>query len=204
VDPLASPYERAVGSAVERLHPRLRAYFSAIPAECVGRGVGVFDVVGTPRRWAWPALAVLARWGVVFPVWEQEVPFTVENRATASGSVSARRVFELRGGVRTMVDSVAFTRIGLVDTLGAGGHVRAVFTADVVGGALVLESTRVGIAMGRMRVSLPRVTAPRVRLVERFDETIDRQRVAVTIDLPVIGRIYEYSGSFEYVIERER
>ena len=204
MDAPLSPYQLALGPAVDRLHPRLHAYFSAIPRGSVGRGSGVFDVVGTPRRWVWPALAVLARRGVVFPVWEKEVPFTVENRPTASGSVTARRVFRLQGGDRVMVDAVSFTRIGLVDALGVGGRVRAAFSVTVVDGALVLDSNRVGLALGPMRLSLPQLLSPRVRLVERFDEAQDRQTVSVSIDMPVLGRIYEYAGSFRYAIEGEK
>ncbi|MEL4318475.1 DUF4166 domain-containing protein [Leifsonia sp. YIM 134122] len=198
-----SPYERALGDAVAELHPRLHAYFAPVPAGSVGRGSGVFDVVGTPRRWTWPVLAVLARSGVVFPVWQRDVPFTVENRCTPDGAVVARRIFDLDGGERTMVDRVSMTPIGLIDELGhgrRGGVVRAAFRAAVVDGALVLDSTRVGVRLGWLRFELPRLLAPRVTLVERFDDASARQHVAVAIDLPVVGRLYEYSGSFAYAI----
>ncbi|KQO99867.1 DUF4166 domain-containing protein [Leifsonia sp. Leaf264] len=201
-----SPYERALGDAVESLHPRLRAYFAAVPVGRVGRGAGVFDVVGTPRRWTWPVLALLGRSGVVFPVWERDVAFTVENRATATGAITARRTFELAECARTMVDRVAFTPIGIVDELGGGrlgGPVRAAFDVDVSDGALVLQSTRVGVRLAGLRIELPRCIAPSVRLVESFDDASERQRVAVTIDLPVIGRVYEYSGSFRYGILKD-
>lgn len=198
-----SPYERALGASVECLHPRLRTYFAALPAGAVGRGSGTFDVVGTPRVWTWPLLAVLARWGIAFPVWQADVPFTVENRSTAAGAVEAVRVFRLRGGDRAMVDAVAFTSAGLVDALGVGGRVRASFRAGVVDGALVLDSHRFGVRVGRMRTTLPPMLSPRVRLVESFDDAIDLQRVDVTIDLPVIGRIYRYAGSFAYAVHHE-
>lgn len=166
----------------------------------------MFDVVGTPRLWTWPVLAVLGRAGVVFPTWERDVSFTVENRATVDGAVIARRAFDLCGGERIMVDRVSMTPIGLVDELGTGGSggvVRAAFRAEVVDGALVLHSIRVGIRLGRLRVELPRSCAPRVTLIERFDDADERQHVSVTIDLPVIGRLYEYSGSFEYAVHSE-
>ena len=53
-----SPYELSIGAEVlARLHPRLRTYFGPVPPGHVGRGEGVFTVVGTPRRWLWPVLA---------------------------------------------------------------------------------------------------------------------------------------------------
>jgi hypothetical protein len=81
-----SPYELcAAPELLARLHPRLRAYFGAIPPGHVGRGEGVFRVVGTPRRWLHPLLALFARDAVMFPVWERDVPFTVENRPARVG-----------------------------------------------------------------------------------------------------------------------
>jgi hypothetical protein len=81
-----SPYELIVSADVlARLHPRLRAYFGPVPVGSVGRGAGTFSVVGTPRRWLWPVLAVFARDAVMFPVWEHDVPFTVENRPVRVG-----------------------------------------------------------------------------------------------------------------------
>ena len=66
---MRSPWEAALGDRLDELDPALRAYFSAIPDGSVGRGSGVFDQVGTPRRWLWPVLAILGRTGIVFPVW---------------------------------------------------------------------------------------------------------------------------------------
>ncbi|PYY32550.1 DUF4166 domain-containing protein [Curtobacterium sp. MCJR17_055] len=81
-----SPYElSAPADVLARLHPRLRTYFGRIPSGYVGRGSGTFSVVGTPRRWVWPVLAVFARDAVMFPVWEHDVPFTVENRPVRVG-----------------------------------------------------------------------------------------------------------------------
>ncbi|HAM25570.1 MAG TPA: DUF4166 domain-containing protein, partial [Microbacteriaceae bacterium] len=37
-------------------------------------------------------------------------------------------------------------------------------------------------------------------LLERFDDASGRQHVSVTLDAPLIGRLYEYSGSFTYEI----
>ncbi|HEY2555465.1 MAG TPA: DUF4166 domain-containing protein, partial [Diaminobutyricibacter sp.] len=100
-----SPYQAVLGDDLAGLHPRLQAYFSAIPADHHGFGRGVFDTVGTPRRWLWPALAVLGRAGVVFPVWQRDVPFTVVNHPVADGggpAITADRFFELAGGGRHM------------------------------------------------------------------------------------------------------
>jgi hypothetical protein len=190
-----SPWQRALGDDFERLHPRLHAYFAAIPPGRVGRGEGTFDRVGTPRRWFWPALLLLQRRRILFPVWERDVPFTIENRAEA-GALRAVRTFHLRSGVRVMADLVAFDG-SLVDRLGDGGRLRARLVASVVEGELQLVSTSTHWGW------IPLPFAPRVRLTERFDDTAGRQHVALRLESPVLGCVYEYSGYFDYRIEAE-
>lgn len=206
-DLAASPYQRVLGRDLAGLHPRLRAYFSAIPLGSVGRGDGIFDVVGTPRRWLWPALWLLGRAGIVFPVWQHGVPFSVTNRpvtdAGGSPAVSAVRRFRFSGGHRDMTDLIAAPAGGLIDRLGSGGILEAAFEAGVAEGGLVLTSTKVAVRVGRLALVVPSRIAPVVRLSERFDDAADRQRIGVTIDAPLLGRLYEYRGSFTYSVDRE-
>jgi len=212
-----SPYELSTPPDVlARLHPRLRTYFGPVPPGHVGRGEGVFDVVGTPRRWLWPVLAVFARDSVMFPVWERDVPFTVENRPArvrrGSGvslegrvAVRAHRTFRFRSGSRTMVDAITAEPDGLVDHLGRHGRVSARLQAQVDAdgpdaGALRLVSTRVTFrALGR-DLRLPAALSPRVTLMERFDDEADLQRVSLVLTAPVLGTLYRYEGAFRYEI----
>ncbi|MEJ3403998.1 DUF4166 domain-containing protein [Rathayibacter sp. YIM 133350] len=197
-----SPYERALGGRIHDLDPRLRAYFSTIPEGQVGQGRGTFDVVGTPRRWLWPVLWLLSGDDVLWPVWQGGVPFEIENRQVGDALV-ARRVFHLSGGDRVMVDEMRCTAGRLVDALGSRGDVRAGFEATVDAGALQLDSRAVGFRIRHLRVTVPRLIRPRVRLVERIDGASGRQHVRLTITLPVLGLIYEYAGSFEYELRPE-
>ncbi|MBT1584687.1 DUF4166 domain-containing protein [Curtobacterium flaccumfaciens] len=212
-----SPYELSTPPEVlARLHPRLRTYFAAVPPGHVGRGEGVFTMVGTPRRWVWPVLAWFARDAVMFPVWERDVPFTVENRPArvrrgpgtsleARPAVRAHRTFRFRSGARTMVDAITAEPDGLVDHLGRRGRVSARLRAqvDVDGpdaGALRLVSTRVTFrALGR-DLRLPAALSPRVTLTERFDDEADLQRVSLVLTAPVLGTLYRYEGAFRYEI----
>lgn len=201
---MTSPYRVVLGAAFDDLHPRLRAYFDAIPDGGAGEGCGVFDTVGTPRRWLWPALALLGRAHVVFPVWERGVPFTVQNvpSADAAGapSVRALRVFRLRSGRRTMVDEIRADRGAIVDTLGRPSRIAARFDAAVVDGGLRLTSTSVVVLLGRMRIRVPAPVAPRVTLTERYDDDRDVQLVSISLHQPLIGKVYEYAGSFRYSV----
>lgn len=195
-----SPWQRALGSAYDDLDPGLRAYFGAIPAGSVGRGEGVFDTIGTPRRWLWPLLAVLAREGVLFPVWARAVRFTVENRPTAAGTVRAARAFSFPNGTRVMVDETGITAAGLTDRLGARRIVSVVLAPSVAEGRLELRSTAAALRFGPLRVPLGAL-APRVTLVERREGEL--QHVSLVLVAPVVGRLYEYSGSFSYRVERD-
>jgi hypothetical protein len=203
---MTSPYRAVLGPAFDELHPRLRAYFDAIPAGTTGRGRGVFDVVGTPRRWLWPALALFGRAHVMFPVWERGVPFTVQNVPVASAdggpAVRAIRTFELHGRPREMRDEIAVDGGLLLDRLGSPALVEAWFTAQVVGGALHLVSRRVVVRAGRLRVVLPPLVAPVVALTERFDDDREAQAVSVVVHVPLVGRVYQYAGTFRYEITR--
>lgn len=199
---LASPYELVLGDRLSELHPRLRAYFSAIQCGQLGIGTGTFTTVGTPRYWLWPVLWVLKRQGVLFPVWERDVPFTVVNRPVRDGrgqvAVAAIRTFQLRAGSASMVDAITAESSGLVDHLGASRRYLAHLSAEVVDGELRMTSTRLAVRVGSRSLVIPHRLSPTVTLVERFDDVTDRQQVTVTVDAPLLGRLYEYAGSFSY------
>ncbi|WP_298039886.1 DUF4166 domain-containing protein [uncultured Microbacterium sp.] len=198
-----SPYARALGSRLDELHPRLRSYFSPLPEGCIGVGEGVFRRVGTPRRWLWRFLKPLHDRGVVYAGWQMAVPFRITNRLVSTRLVGERD-FLIPGQEWRMSDAVSLTPHGrIVDELGEPSIVAASFDVDVDDGALMLTSHRVGVRLGRRRIRVPRALSPVIRLRESFDDASDRQRVAVTIDMPLLGRIYEYSGDFTYRIEED-
>lgn len=203
---MTSPYRAVLGPAFDELHPRLRAYFDGIPDGSTGLGSGVFDVVGTPRRWLWPVLAAFAQAHVLFPVWEHSVPFTVANvpatSADGSPAVRAVRRFELRGRAREMWDEIGVENGLIVDRLGSPTVVEAWFSARVTDGALRLVSRRIALRAGRARIVVPRVIAPVVALTERYDDARDAQVVSIVVRAPLIGRVYQYAGAFRYEITR--
>jgi hypothetical protein len=202
--PAVSPWQAVLGDDLDALPPSLRGYFGAIPAGSTGVGSGVLDVLGTPRRWLWPLLAIVGRGGALFPVWARDVPFEVVNRpVSADGhpAVAATRTFHLPDGDRAMVDLTAAIAgpggVELADLLGRDRTLRVGLRAAVVDDGLLLVSTTVALRVGPVRIRLPRPLTPRLRLRERVGAD-GRQHVALTVDLPPIGRLYEYSGSFDY------
>lgn len=198
-----SPYLRALGEHRTRLHPALRTYFSAIEHGSVGVGVGVFERIGTPRRWLWPVLRMLQKPAVAHAGWHHDVPFTVRNRTIAGKAVSVRTL-HVPGGDWVMKDAVSPRPHGRVlDQLGEPTTLAVAFEVGVDADALVLRSTAVGIRIGRTRVTVPRFLSPSIRLRESAEKQAGRQRVSLTVDMPLIGRLYEYAGTFEYRIEPE-
>ncbi len=204
MSPAQSPYEAALGDAAfgaGGLHPRLRAYFSAIPEGMRGVGEGVFATVGTPRAWLRPLIRLFADPDVLFPVWARDVPFSVVNLPAAEDgrpAVTGERTFHLPDGDRVMRDLILAAPEGLVDILGSRRSLRALFAAEILDGALRLASSRVSLRIGRRWLRIPGPLAPHVELVERFSEEDDRQHVEVALSLPLVGRVYEYAGSFRY------
>jgi hypothetical protein len=190
----------ALGQRVDELSPALGAYFGGSPEGSNGIGVGVFTTVGTPRRWLWPLLALLGRWNIVWPVWEREVPFSIVNVPTPHGLIGVRR-FRFASGDRTMTDRILWTRHGLRQRLGAGERVVAELFVTPEAGGLRITSGRVGIRLFGLQLGLPAAWSPRVEVHERTLPD-GRQHVSFTLDLPVVGRAYEYAGAFAYRIEQ--
>lgn len=201
--PARSPWEIALGDRLGDLDPELRPYFSVLHHGYRGVGEGVFDRVGTPRRWLWPLLWVLGRLRIAYPVWQHNVPFQIRNTPPdhdpADGILDGLRIFRFRGGDRAMTDQIRFTEHGLVDRF-ARGRLESLLSAEVVDGRLDLRSRGVVLRLGALRIPVP--GAPRVHLVESRDGA--RQRVELTMDLPVVGRLYEFAGSFDYQIVAQR
>lgn len=210
-----SPYELTIGGSLDDLHPALRRYFGLVPPGWRGYGSGVFERVGTPRRWLRPVLQVLAAQGILFPAWETNVPFTVVNapltdRDGRTAVVAVRR-FHLMSGVRTMVDAITAENPGphgLVDHLGLDRRYRVRLSGRVVRGELHLESTAFELRIGRQHFAVPQLVAPRVHLVERYDDAANEgegaQRVTVRVEAPFLGRLYEYTGAFTYELRPEQ
>jgi len=199
-----SPYERALGERITELHPKTQRYFRTIPDGQVGVGTGVFTTAGSRHRWLWPVMRVAEALGVAFAGWERDVPFRIENR-TIDGRAVAVREFDLPGRTWVMPDVVTFGPHGVLrNTIGARHTVVTTFDVDVQDAAMVLTIRRVGLQFGRLRLAAPPFLQPRIRLIERWDEQRERHHVDMTIDAPIIGRVYEYRGYFEYAIGGEK
>ena len=103
-----------------------------------------------------------------------------------------------------MRDETVATRPGVVvDRIGVPPRLEVALRPSVQDGALRLDSIAVRLRFGPLVVPLGRLS-PRVALTERFSPEEGRQHVALQVDVPVLGRIYEYAGSFTYEVRKPR
>jgi hypothetical protein len=186
-----SVYQRVLGDEFDRLAPELRAYFSAPPADSVGRGHGVYEVAGSHKRWLAPLFAFLAWRRILFPELGYGVPFTVTNIPGPGEGLSSRREFHLPGRERQMHDTMHVVDGSLHDFLGRRGGLE-VRLRPTVGddGSLHLRA---------LRVPLPALLSARVLLDESWVD--GRQRVDVRMQHPLFGEIFRYCGAFDYHYE---
>lgn len=200
---MTSPYERALGDRRALLHPAIQSYFSTIPDGHVGIGTGEFDSFGPARRWVSYLMRPFEAAGVLSSQMHSNVPFRIFNR-TIAGRAVADRIIELPAGTWRMTDTVSLGSHGrIVDHIGEPWLIAVSFDIGVEGGALQMESYATGVRWRTLRLRMPRFLSPRVRLVERFEDASGRHHVDLVMTLPLIGRIYGYSGYFTYRIEED-
>jgi hypothetical protein len=195
-----SVYQRVLGDEFDRLAPELRAYFSAPPADSVGRGHGVYEVAGSHKRWLAPLFAFLAWRRILFPELGYGVPFTVTNIPGPGEGLSSRREFHLPGRERQMHDTMHVVDGSLHDFLGRRGGLE-VRLRPTVGddGSLRMLSDRAWLHLRALRVPLPALLSARVLLDESWVD--GRQRVDVRMQHPLFGEIFRYCGAFDYHYE---
>ena len=194
-----SVYQRVLGGDFERLAPELRAYFSAPPANSVGRGHGVYEVAGSIRRWLAPLFAFLAWRRILFPELGRDVPFTVTNIPGPGDGLSSRREFHFPARDRVMQDTMHVVDGRLHDFLGRRGGLEVRLGLTVTDGSLRMLSDRAWLHLRGLRLPLPALLSARVVLDERWVD--GHQRVDVRMRHPLLGEIFRYTGTFDYHYE---
>jgi hypothetical protein len=197
--PPTSVYQRVLGEDFALLAPELHNYFSLPPDGMVGRATGVFDVVGSRRRWMRPALRFLAWRRILFPDFGRGVPFRAINIPGPGDGLSALREIDFPATMRLMEDTMHVIDGRLHDFLGRTRSLEVRFRLRVVDGGLLMVSDGNWVHIGRLRMPLPSLLGAKVVLSERWET--DAQRVVLTLSHPLFGDLFEYSGRFTYVYE---
>ena len=198
----ASVYERAVGPGIRSLPQVLRRYFGPVPEGHVGVGEGVYEIVGSRyRRTAGALLRWSARHDVLFPESGRDIPFVVENRAAADGTLRAMRWFGFPRATRVMRDTMHVDGGEIVQRLGRRGGLEVRLAARASAEGMLLRSRRLAWRIRGLRVPLPRIAGVEVRETEDGN---GRQRVDVRLRMPLLGEVFRYSGTFVYRIVPQR
>lgn len=209
---MASVYQLAMGADFALLQPELQEYFSlaagsgptAAGGPAIGLGTGIFDVAGGPRPVLRPLLRLAGRDHALFPEYQRDVPFSIENRAhlDAAGrpALTAVRTIDFDGGTRTMQDTTVWQdAAGLTDVLGRSGTVRTDLACSVgADGRMRLVSRRTSLGAGRIRLGLPGLLEAAAFTEQWWDRPEGRFRIRTKVLQRQMGTVLEYQGSFSY------
>lgn len=200
-----SIYERALGEKFRELHPRIRERFGFASDDgvaCVGRGR--MAVVRNGGAFTYPFLLAGTLHNVMFPEQGTAVPFSVYNFAYEDEygreTVTWVREFELPRPRRfdaTMIYSEERDRV--VDYLGTHQHLAVdidLAVDEATGGLSITAGDQRLYAFG-LGGSFPAVLTGRADVLEWYDDEEERYRIAVHVENPVVGTLFEYRGWFE-------
>lgn len=201
---MKSIYERALGDAFDGLHPRMQERFGFTSDDDVAAiGRGTMEYVRNGGLYTLPFLTAGATMNTMFPEENTAVPFTIRNYAYEDSygreTVTWLRTFQLPKERRfdaAMIYSEERDRI--VDYLGERHHL----AVDI--DLTVSDEGGVELATGAQRLYLfgtgfdfPLVLSARANVHEWYDEATDAYRISVSVTNPIMGLVFEYSGSFD-------
>jgi hypothetical protein len=209
-----SVYQRALGADFARLQPELQQYFSLAPAAenddgatVSGVGSGTFDVAGCPVPVLRPFLGLTSSDNAMFPEYQHEVPFTIENRASQNAAgqpqLTALRTLHFHNRPRIMEDLTSWDdNLGTaVGALGRSGRLLTDVMCSVgTGGRMRIISRRSRLAAGRRSVRLPLLFDAAAFTEQWWDESGHRFRIRTKVIQRQFGTVLEYDGSFTYSV----
>lgn len=184
-----SIYERALGADFARLHPQLRRFFGTHTVSASG----TFAEAGSRLAWLRPVLRVTARFGLLFPEFGRQVPFTIEVSPVSDAAVATVRHLRFSTGIRTMADRTTLVAGRLVDVHARGRLLVEMSARATDGGDLELRSGRARLRLGRALIPVP---APAVLLTQTYDDARAEFTIDVSMRMPVLGEVFAYRGRF--------
>lgn len=197
---MTSIFQRALGSAFDRLHPQLQRRFGVgldSGEACVG--TGVMTRIWNAGALVRPFLALGARRNVLVPISGTNVPFRIENYPYLDSygreTVTFVRSFSGRRFDATMVYSGE--RGQVIDYLGSHQHLAAPLELRVdERGGLVIRSGRQRLLEGPLAIGIPPLMTGTAVVSEFYDDRAECFRIAVTVSNPRFGRLFGYWGTF--------
>lgn len=199
-----SIFATAMGPDFERLHPMMRKRFGVSVAggrACIGRGV--MDEVWHGPSWTLPFLRLGSWRNILVPVQGRDIPFMIENYPYVDSlgreTVSFNRTFEVpprraRFDAQMVLDP---GRNQVVDFLGTHQHLATPLSFEVTPeGGLTIRSHDQVFQEGPLRFRFPDQLTGQAVLHERYDESIERFRIEVSVSNRRFGRLAGYRGTF--------
>lgn len=186
----ASIFRRALGDDFARLHPQLQRYFDPPDG---ARGEGVFDEAGSRLRWLVPMWRMLARFGLLFPDYGTNVPFTVRMVPLSPGRVATTRRLQFPAGEREVADETHLVSGRLVDVHARGRLLVHMHPEVLDDGSLAMTARQTRLRVASVLVWVPAVP---VTLTQRWDETGQCFHIDVRVRMPLLGEVFGYRGSF--------
>ena len=198
-------YERALGSAADDLHPKVRERYALDSADdlvCTGRGR--MDI--SRGTHVLPLLYALSTRNLLVPEAGHDVPFTVRTAGfEASGHEVLATIREFAvGRTRRRFDSLTVwdpEEKRLLDFLGSGGNIVSELHPTVEAGALVVKAGRQWLRLDDRYVRLPAPLAVDVEVRDRYDETDERYHVLAVVENTLAGHVLSYRGAFSQETE---
>lgn len=205
----SSPYERALGADFDRLAPQLRERLTPPEDDAIGHSAGLVTV-GSRSRLLRPLFAALAARRIAFTGFGTAIPVSVTTVPGPGAGLSRGREFlfpsSTADNASTAGDTGTSSRL-IEDTvheidgnlhvfLGRSRAVETAFRATITDGGLTLVSAGTWVHVGRLRLRIPSVIAPRAIVSERWVD--DALRVETHVTAPFFGEVFEYAGSLEH------
>jgi len=199
-----SIYERALGDAFNDLHPKVQERFGFTSEDgvaCIGRGT--MEYVRNGGLHVLPFLLFGTTHNTMFPEQNTAVPFTIRNYAyedeLGRETVTWLRTFEMprrRCFDAAMIYSEERNRI--VDYLGTHHHLAVDIDLSVSDrGGVEITTGAQRLYLGGVGTPLPRALSAQATVHEWYDDGEDCYRISVGVTNPVVGLVFEYTGSFE-------
>ena len=200
------PFQTELGAAVESAAPLVQEHF--FQSNGTRRYSGTMTRVWRCNGWqgavARPFLWFASLSKTLFAETGVNVPFELENIVTAQAdgraTMSWIRTFRFPRRIRQFPASMCYDpdREVIVDLLGRGSRLEVELHASVDNGAVVVESGRQRLCIGRWRIAIPRCLRGNAHACE-WQASDDTLGICVTISNPLVGEFFGYEGTFSEV-----
>lgn len=201
---MISIYQRALGEAFARLHPKIQERFGFTSADRIASiGYGVMEEIWHGPAFVLPFLHLGAWRRIMFPEQGNNVPFTVENYAYIDRfgreTVSWIRTFQTDRPRRFDAYMVYSDRRScIVDYLGTHQHLAVDISLAVDDcGGLRLRSGDQRFYERFVGFRFPAAFSGVAEVCEWFDDASQKYRIEVDVTNSRFGKLFGYRGSFD-------